>query len=56
MISNPTGMDYYVNQNDYEKAREAALAKLGWKPGHQGEGYCDDEVDHSPAQVVDHKS
>ena len=30
------------------------LRKMGWKPGHQGT-YKNDEVDHSPQTVINHK-
>ena len=31
-----------------------ALRKMGWTPGHQG-SYKNDEVDHSPQVVIEHK-
>ena len=55
-MPNLTDKIYVGSQADYDKERRDALKKLGWKPGHDSEsGYCDDEVDHSPQTVVDHK-
>ena len=44
----------------YGKERAGAyvygtLRKMGWAPGHQG-SYKNDEVDHSPLTVIEHKN
>lgn len=47
-------------QRGYGKERAGAyvygtLRKLGWKPGHTT-SYKNDEVDHSPKEVIHHKN